>query len=357
MARVDAFLELVVKQGASDLHLMSGEPPWVRLHGELLPVKYRELSVAEATELLNEIMPRDVKQRFDGRSGVDFAYQVPELSRFRVNVFRHFGGIGAVFRVIPSVIPTLDSLNMPAVLKNFANHKNGLMLVVGPTGSGKSTTLAAILNEINMARKGHIVTIEDPVEFLHQRQRCLISQKEVGHHAKDFAQALRGALREDPNVILVGELRDLETISLAVTAAETGILILGTLHTNGAADTIDRISNVFPGAEQARVRSMLSTSLRGIVSQQLLKSADGKGRVAATEILINNTAISNMIREGKTKQLTNVIQTGALVGMQTMDQSLQKLVDAKLISGTEAYLRAVNKAPFERYREEEEELA
>jgi twitching motility protein PilT len=208
-----------------------------------------------------------------------------------------------------------------------------------------------------MARKGHIVTIEDPVEFLHQRQRCLISQKEVGHHAKDFAQALRGALREDPNVILVGELRDLETISLAVTAAETGILILGTLHTNGAADTIDRISNVFPGAEQARVRSMLSTSLRGIVSQQLLKSADGKGRVAATEILINNTAISNMIREGKTKQLTNVIQTGALVGMQTMDQSLQKLVDAKLISGTEAYLRAVNKAPFERYREEEEELA
>ena len=356
MARVDAFLELVVKQGASDLHLMSGEPPWLRIYGELMPVKYRQLSVTEMTDLLNEIMPPAAKEDFARRSGLDFAHHVPELSRFRVNVFRHFGGVGAVFRVIPSEIPTLDELKMPTVLKSFANQKNGLMLVVGPTGSGKSTTLASIVNEINVARKGHIITIEDPVEFVHRRQKCLISQKEVGHHAKSFAQALRGALREDPNVILVGELRDLETISLAVTAAETGIFILGTLHTNGAAETVDRITNVFPGAEQGRVRSMLSTSLRGIVSQQLLKSADGKGRVAATEILINNTAISNMIREGKTKHLTNSIQTGALVGMQTMDQSLQKLVDAKLITGTEAHLRATNKATFERYRQQEEEL-
>ena len=356
MARVDAFLELVVKQGASDLHLMSGEPPWLRIYGDLMAVKYRRLSISETTELLLEILPSFARETFDRQSGVDFAYQIPELSRFRVNVFRHFGGIGAVFRVIPSVVPTLEELNLPSVLKNLASHKNGLMLVVGPTGSGKSTTLASVVNEINTSRKGHIITIEDPVEFVHQRQKCLISQKEVGHHAKSFAQALRGALREDPNVILVGELRDLETISLAVSAAETGILILGTLHTNGAAETVDRITNVFPGAEQARVRSMLSTSLRGIVSQQLLKQADGKGRVAATEILINNTAISNMIREGKTKQLTNAIQTGALVGMQTLDQSLQKLLDAKMISGTEAYLRAMNKAAFERYRQEEEEL-
>ncbi len=354
MARIDSFLELVVKQQGSDLHIMSGEAPWIRLHGQLYPVKYRQLSIAETGELLQEIMPAEARKAFDTKCGLDFAYDLGNLSRFRVNVFRHLGGIGAVLRTIPSVVPTLDELNMPPVLRSFCHEKKGMLLVVGPTGSGKSTTLAAAVNEINACRKAHIVTIEDPVEFLHQRNNSLISQKEVGFHTKSFASALRAALREDPNVILVGELRDLETMSLAVSAAETGILILATLHTNGATATVDRIVNMFPGAERARIRNMLSTSLRGIVSQQLLRRADGKGRVAAVEVLVNNAATGNMIREGKNKQLLTAMQTGALLGMQTMDQSLQKLLDAKLITGNEAYDKAANKQSFERFREQDE---
>jgi twitching motility protein PilT len=354
MARVDSFLELVVKQGASDLHLMSGETPWIRLHGELHPVKYRELTISEAEQLLFEVMPEDSRQAFKSRCGLDLAYQAPGLCRFRVNVFRHLGGIGAVFRVIPSTIPTLQELNMPPVLQSLCHEKKGLILVVGPTGSGKSTTLAAMIDCINANRKAHIMTIEDPVEFLHQRRQCLISQKEVGFHTKSFSSALRAALREDPNVILVGELRDLETVSMAVSAAETGILILATLHTNGASATVDRIVNLFPGSEQGRIRNMLSTSLRGIVSQQLLRRADGKGRVAATEILVNTAATANMIREGKSKSLVTAMQSGALVGMQSMDQALQKLLDARLVSGNEAYARASNRQGFERYRDREE---
>jgi twitching motility protein PilT len=299
-------------------------------------------------------MTTPVRELFASRYGLDFAYEVPGLARFRVNAFRHLGGLGAVFRVIPSVIKTMDDLGLPPFLKSLCRERKGLILVTGPTGSGKSTTLAAMLDFINHDRKGHIITIEDPVEFVHRRQKGLVSQREVGVHTPSFAAALHSALREDPDVILVGELRDLETISLAVTAAETGILILGTLHTNGAAATVDRIINVFPASEQPRIRTMLSTSLRGVISQQLVRRADGKGRLAALEILINNTAVANMIREGKTNQLAGVMERGALLGMQSLDNSLRSFLDAKLITGNEAYAKAVHKNEFEQFRDQEE---
>jgi twitching motility protein PilT len=356
MSRVDAFLELLVKQSGSDLHLVSGNPPRIRLYGEIHPVKYRELTESETEDLLFEIMPKRVKQTFEKVGGADFGYEMPGASRFRVNVFRHLGGIGAVFRAIPSAISDLDALNMPAVLKSLARQRKGLILVAGPTGSGKSTTLAAMIDFINTERKGHIITIEDPVEHVHKHKGCLISQREVGDHTDGFAQALRSALREDPDVILVGEMRDLDTISLAVTAAEMGILILATLHTNGAAAAIDRVINVFPPGEEPYIRAMLSTSLCGVISQQLVKTADNRGRLAAVETLINNSAASNIIREGKTEQLENVIQGGALQGMQSIDTALRRLLDEKLISGEEAYRKARLKSNFEQYREQDESI-
>jgi len=352
VSRVDAFLELLVKQNGSDLHLVSGNAPRVRLFGEIVPVKYRELTTDETQELLFEIMPQSLRTLLDKRGNIDMAYEVPGVSRFRVNVFRHVNGIGAVFRTIPADVQSLDDLGFPPVLKNLARHRKGLILVTGPTGSGKSTTLAGMVDFINQERKGHIITIEDPIEFIHKNKNCLISQREVGHHTERFADALRSTLREDPNVILVGEMRDLETIHLAVTAAEMGILVLGTLHTNGAAATVDRIINVFPPGEEPYIRTMLSTSLVGVVSQQLARTADHKGRVPALEILINNAAVGNIIREGKTDQLGNVIQSGGLQGMQSIDTALRRLLDAKTITGEEAYLRARHKADFERYREE-----
>jgi twitching motility protein PilT len=354
MSRVDAFLELLVKQAGSDLHLVSGNPPRIRLYGEIHPIKYRELTESETEDLLFEIMSERVKQGFTTTGGADFAYELPGVSRFRVNAFRHFGGIGAVFRAIPSAIIDLDTLNMPPVLKALARQRKGLILVAGPTGSGKSTTLAAMIDFINTERKGHIITIEDPVEHVHTHKSCLISQREVGDHTDSFAGALRSALREDPDVILVGEMRDLDTISLAVTAAEMGILILATLHTNGAAAAIDRIINVFPPGEEPYIRAMLSTSLCGVVSQQLVKTADNRGRLAAVETLINNSAASNIIREGKTEQLETVIQGGALQGMQSIDTALRRLLDEKLISGEEAYRKARLKSNFEQYREHDE---
>jgi len=266
MSRVNAFLELLIKQAGSDLHLVSGNPPRIRLYGEIHPVKYRELTESETQNLLFEIMPERVKQVFEKLGGADFGYEIPGISRFRVNVFRHLGGIGAVFRAIPNAVTDLAALNMPPVLKTLARQRKGLILVAGPTGSGKSTTLAAMIDFINAERKGHIITIEDPVEHVHMPRGCLISQREVGDHTDSFASALRSALREDPDVILVGEMRDLDTISLAVTAAEMGILILATLHTNGAAAAIDRIINVFPPGEEPYIRAMLSTSLCGVIS-------------------------------------------------------------------------------------------
>lgn len=348
--RIETFLGLVVSQNGSDLHLVAGNPPRLRIHGELYPVKYRELSADETANLLEEIMPGRVRRMLSSHYNVDFAIEISELARFRVNIFRHLNGLGAVFRVIPSTIRTLDELQTPQVFTTLCRQRNGLILVTGPTGSGKSTTLAAMLDFVNRDRKGHIVTIEDPVEFIHQQKGCLISQREVGRHTPSFAAALHSAVREDPDVILVGELRDLETVSLAVTAAELGILIFSTLHTNGASATVDRVINMFPAREQPRIRAMLSTSLRGIISQQLVRRADGKGRLAAHEILVNTAGISNMIREGKTDQLLNAIQSGSSVGMQSLDHGLRTMVESELISGEEAYRKAVNKHDFEQFR-------
>lgn len=352
MSRIDAFLELVVKQNGSDLHVIAGNPPRLRLNGETYSVKYRELTPDETRDLLYEIMSEAQQKKFEQTNGVDFAYDAPDLARFRVNVFEHMRGIGAVFRVIPSEVQSIAQLGLPPVLKNLCRQRKGLILVTGPTGSGKSTTLAAMIDFINNDRKGHILTIEDPIEFLHRNKNCLVSQREVGSHTPRFADALHSALREDPDVVLVGELRDLETVHLALTAAETGILVMATLHTSGAASSIDRIINVFPPGEEAFVRTMLSTSLVGVISQQLLPTADRKGRVAALEIMINNAAIANIIREGKTEQLDNVIQSGAMQGMQLMDSALRRLLDAKLITGDDAYLKARNKADFEKFRED-----
>jgi twitching motility protein PilT len=355
--RIDTFLQLVVNQNGSDLHLVAGNPPRIRLYGELFPVKYRELTRDETADLILDTMSATLRQAFESRHGLDYAYEVDGLARFRVNAFRHLGGLGAVFRVIRTTIRTLDELAMPAVLKTFCKQKRGLILVTGPTGSGKSTTLAAMVDFINQDRKEHLITIEDPVEFIHSQKNCLISQREVGLNADSFAGALRSSLREDANVVLVGELRDRETIGLAVTAAETGLLVLATLHTSGAAATVDRMVSVFPAGEQMLIRSMLATSLCGVVSQQLVRRADGKGMVAAVEVLVNNAAVSNILREGKTDLLTSVIQSGALVGMQTLDSSLRRLMDAKLIGGGEAYRKAANKAAFEQFRERDEEPA
>lgn len=356
MSRVDAFLDLLIKQKGSDLHLVAGNVPRLRLFGEIVPIKYRELSAGETQELLTEIMPRSLQRLLEEHGNIDFAYELPSKMRFRVNVFRHVGGLGGVFRAIPVHVQTLDELGFPHILKHLARQRKGLFLVTGPTGSGKSTTLAAVVDFINAERKGHIITIEDPIEFIHANKQCLISQREVGHHTRSFADALHSTLREDPNVILVGEMRDLDTIHLAVTAAEMGILVLGTLHTNSAAATVDRVINVFPPGEEPYIRAMLSTSLIGVVSQQLCLTADHRGRVAALEILVNTAATANIIREGKTDQLSNMIQSGALQGMQSLDTALRRLLDAKTISGEEAYLRANHKPDFERYREEDEEL-
>ncbi len=347
--RIDSFLELVVKQDGSDLHMVSGNPPRIRLFGEMFPIKYRELTAAENRELLYEIMNPHQREEFEAHGDLDFAYEVPGLSRFRVNVFNHLDGIGAVFRSIPSVVQDMDSLGLPPVLKNLARQRKGLILVTGPTGSGKTTTLAAMIDFINTERKGHILTIEDPVEFVHENKNCLISQREVGTHTRSFADALHSALREDPDVILVGEMRDLETISLAVTAAEMGILVMATLHTSGAAATVDRIINVFPSGEEPYIRTMLSTSLCGVISQELVRRADNQGRVAAIEILINNAATSNIIREGKTDQLDNIIQSGGMQGMQSMDTALRRLLDAGLIEGDDAFLKARHKRDFEKF--------
>jgi len=355
MARIDTFLELVVKQNGSDLHLVAGNPPRVRINGDTFAIKYRELSADETQDLIYEIMSEDQQQHFQEHSGLDFAYEADNLARFRVNIFQHLSGIGAVFRVIPADIKSLNQLGLPPVLKNLTRQRKGLILVTGPTGSGKSTTLAAMIDFINTERKGHLLTIEDPIEFVHTNKNCLVSQREVGEHTPRFANALHSALREDPDVILVGELRDLETIHLAITAAEMGILVMATLHTSTAASTVDRILNVFPSGEEAYVRTMLSTSLVGIISQQLVRRSDGKGRVPALEIMINNPAIANVLREGKTEQLENIIQGGAMQGMQLMDTALQRLVDSQQISGEDAYMKARNKSLFGKYVDDYDE--
>jgi len=299
-----------------------------------------------------EIMSGTTQKDFERDDAADFAYEIPDVSRFRVNVMRHLNGIGAVFRAIPSKALTLDELDMPAAVRDLCKQTSGMILVTGKTGSGKSTTLASMIDAINKRLKGHILTIEDPIEFVHTRQGCLISQREVGLHSDSFADALHSSLREDPDVILVGELRDLETISVAITAAEMGILVMGTLHTNGAAQTVDRMVNTFPSDKQSHIRTMLSTSLRGVISQQLLPTKHKPGRIAALEILINTSAVANLIRQGKLDQLETTMQAGKQSGMQTMDSALMDLVERKWVAGKEAYQQANNKSLFQKVRDE-----
>ncbi len=349
MSDLDNFLTQLVEKGGSDLHVLSGDPVRMRVHGDLISVTDEPLSAKDALESFKGIMNLRNQEVLENDEQVDFAYELKGVGRFRANIFRHLNGIGGIFRAIPSEVVPLEKLNMPPIMESVCKQKSGLILVTGKTGSGKSTTLASMVDVINTQQKGHILTIEDPIEFEHERKNCLVSQREVNNHTKSFSQALHSALREDPDIILVGELRDLETMSLAVTAAETGILVLATLHTNSAASTVDRVINTFPVNKQPHIRTMLSTSLRAIVSQQLLKTANGKGRVAAVEILINTSASSNILREGKSEQLQNIIQSGASFGMQSMDSALHNLVQEQIIKPQLAFEAANDKGQFTQY--------
>ncbi len=349
MAKIDPFLKHVLENGASDLHLSVGSKPIIRKHGELDEINFQVLTNDYLKELLFEIISDERKKKFIERKDLDFAYEIPSVARFRANFFLQKRGLGAVFRVIPTAILSVAELGLPEQVLKFTKLSRGLVLVTGPTGSGKSTTLAAIIDYINKTRKEHILTIEDPIEFVHQNKGCLVNQREINSHTESFATALRAALREDPDVILVGEMRDLETIELAITAAETGHLVFGTLHTSSAAKTVDRIIDAFPAAQQAQIRTMLAGSLKGVVAQQLLKRSDKPGRVAAVEILFSNSAIANLVREGKTFQIPSMIQMGKAEGMQLLDQAIMELLMQKIISPEEAYIKANDKKPFERF--------
>lgn len=343
--RVDRFLKLMNDRGSSDLHMSVGQPPMMRVHGVMDPIRYRNINEFDFETYLKEITPPHVWQYFVDRGDGDFAYEVPGLSRFRVNLFRQSRGSGAVFRIIPSKIYTLEQLGMPTELANLAKFTRGLVLVTGPTGSGKSTTLAAIIDKINATRNYHIITIEDPIEFVHVSKRSLLSQREVGTHATSFASALKSALREDPDLILVGEMRDTETVHMALTAAESGLLVFGTLHTNSAGKTVDRIINVFPSDEQDSVRSVLGETLRCVVAQQLLPARAG-GRVAAVEIMYGSPALATMVRDGKTHQIANYIMMGRGQGMQEMDSCLLDLVRREAVDPIVAYEKAIDKKSF-----------
>jgi twitching motility protein PilT len=338
---ISELLTFAVKHGASDLHVSAGEPPMIRVDGDIKKIKAPELDSQQAHDLIYDVMTDDQRKRLESELEADFSMEVPNVARFRVNAYHQDRGLAAAFRTIPSKILTLEDLNAPDIFKRIADKPRGLILVTGPTGSGKSTTLAGIVDYINSNRQGHILTIEDPLEFIHETKGCLVSQREVGAHTHSFANALRGALREDPDVILVGEMRDLETIQLALTAAETGHLVLGTLHTSSAPKTIDRIIDVFPAAEKDMVRAMLSESLQAVISQALLKKREG-GRVAAHEIMLGTPAIRNLIRENKISQMVSTIQTGHEVGMQTLDQNLQQLIKSGQVTAAEARTKATN---------------
>jgi twitching motility protein PilT len=346
MAKLDAFFKLMFDTGASDLHIVSGQPPILRVHGELERVKYDPLDDEMLRQMLYEIAPEQKIKTFEETGDVDFGYEIPNVARFRANYFMQKYGCGAVFRQIPTKILTADELGLPPILKKSALLHKGLVLVTGPTGSGKSTTLAAIIDHANKHRKDHIITIEDPIEFVHNAQGCLVNHREVGIHTKSFSAALRGALREDPDIILVGEMRDLETIRLALEAANTGHLVFGTLHTTSAAKTIDRVIEVFPAEEQAQVRNGLSTGLKVVVAQNLFKRVDKKGRCAALEILVCTAAIGNLIREGKTVQIPSAIQTGKQFGMQTLDDAIMNVLQKGWISPEEAYDKSIDKSKF-----------
>ncbi|MBC8393213.1 MAG: type IV pilus twitching motility protein PilT [Deltaproteobacteria bacterium] len=346
MAKIDAFFKLMNDQGASDLHLISGQQPVLRIRGELERVKYHVLENDELKGILYEIAPEHKVKTFEETGDVDFGYEIPDLARYRANFFMQKYGVAAVFREIPSEILTAEQLGLPPILAKLAALPRGLVLVTGPTGSGKSTTLAAIIDVANKTRKDHILTIEDPVEFVHRSQSCVVNHREVYSHTKSFTAALKGALREDPDIILVGEMRDLETISLAVEAASTGHLVFGTLHTTSAAKTVDRVIEVFPSSEQAQIRSTLSDGIRAVVAQVLFKRIDKKGRCVAQEILIATPAVRNLIRENKTFQIPSAIQTGKKYGMQLLDDAIMEHVEKGRISADEAYAKANDKARF-----------
>ncbi|GIW70604.1 MAG: twitching motility protein PilT [Planctomycetota bacterium] len=349
MAKIDKLLVKLHELEGSDLHILAGQPPKFRLHGALEPVSSQPLSEEQVRELLLEVIDPRKREIFERTMDVDFAYEVPGVSRFRVNYFRHYYGTGGVFRTIPTRIRSLAELGVPETCYRFAEMKSGLVLVTGPTGSGKSTTLAAIIDYINENFARHIITIEDPIEYTHENKRSVVTQREIGEDAVSFAAALRAAMREDGDVILVGELRDLETISLAITAAEMGNIVFATLHTNSAAKTIDRIIDVFPEDQQDQVRTMLSVSLQGVVSQLLLRRADGQGRVPANEILLGSPALANIIREGAVAKINQYIEGGRGEGMQLMDDAIMAHLKAGVISGEEAYMKAIDKSRFEQY--------
>ncbi len=346
MAKIDAFFQLMHDQKASDLHLVAGQQPAIRIRGEIERIKYDVLTNEALKVLLYEITPEHKIKQFEETGDVDFAYELPGLARYRANYFQQKYGVGAVFREIPNKITTCTELGLPSVVARLATLPRGLVLVTGPTGSGKSTTLAAIIDEANRLRKDHIVTIEDPIEFVHQSQGCIINHREVGVHTKSFAAALRGALREDPDIILVGEMRDLETISLALEASATGHLVFATVHTTSAAKTVDRIIEVFPASEQLQIRSTLADGLRAVVSQVIFKRIDVRTRCVALEILIANSAVRNLIRESKTYQIPSMMQTGKKYGMQLLDDAIMDLYSRGWIGSEDAYLKANDKTRF-----------
>ena len=346
MAKIDAFFKLMNEQGASDLHLAAGSPPALRIRGDIERVKYKVLDNDDLRGMLYEIAPEQKIKLFEETGDIDFGYEIPGLARYRANFFMQKNGVGAVFREIPSAIMTAEQLGLPPVVSKLASLPRGLVLVTGPTGSGKSTTLAAIVDVSNRVRKDHIITVEDPIEFVHTSQGCIVNHREVGVHTESFSTALRGALREDPDIILVGEMRDLETISLAVEAASTGHLVFSTLHTSSAYKTVDRVIEVFPSHEQPLIRSTLADGLRAVIAQTLFKRIDRKGRVVALEILIASPAVRNLIREGKTHQIPSMIQTGKKYGMILLDDSIMELYKKGMISAEEGYAKANEKSRF-----------
>lgn len=343
---ITELLAFSVKNKASDLHLSAGLPPMIRVHGDVRRINLPPMEHKDVHGMVYDIMNDSQRKTFEETLECDFSFEIPNLARFRVNAFNQQRGAAAVFRTIPTKVMSLEELNCPKIFRDIAEYPRGIVLVTGPTGSGKSTTLAAMVNHVNENDYAHILTIEDPIEFVHESKKCLINQREVGPQTMSFSNALRSALREDPDVIMVGEMRDLETIRLALTAAETGHLVFGTLHTSSAAKTIDRIVDVFPSEEKEMVRAMLSESLRAVISQTLLKTKDGQGRVAAHEIMIGTPAIRNLIRENKVAQMYSAIQTGQALGMQTLDQCLIDMVRRNTVSSAEARLRAANKDAF-----------
>jgi len=343
---VAELLNFTKEQGASDLHLSAGIPPIIRLHGSLRRLKMNPLGAEELHKMLYTVLSEDQRKRYEKELELDFSYSVNGGPRFRVNIFRQGRGEGAAFRIIPSECPTLSQLSMPPILTELVLKEKGLILVTGPTGSGKSTTMAAMVNHVNENKNAHVITIEDPIEFVHAPKNCLIHQRELGEHTHSFGAALKSALREDPDVILVGEMRDLETTSLAITAAETGHLVMATLHTNSASKTIDRTIDIFPAESRDQVRTMLSESILCVIAQALIPRKDGKGRVAALEVLVANTAVRNLIREGKTFQIPSIIQTGQQYGMQSLDSHLRDLVNKGIITKEEAVKKALDPKMF-----------